>query len=262
MRFDKISHATETELRSGRIRVAVDAHVHLHGGAASLAAAARNIAEACPDADAGALMLVERAGENVFAALRDDAPDGIHPTAEPIALRYDAGAVPILIIAGRQVVTAEKVELLLLGTLACPSDGTPLDALLAEQAPPVIAVLPWGFGKWIGQRGSVVGAALARHPGVLPGDIQARPGLLPSKTLRRSRRVTLTGTDPLPIEGDRHRIGGFGQVMHVSIDPDAPATSVLTALRKSGARRYGERHSLADAVRQQWAWYRRRGRAA
>ena len=264
MGFERISHATNADMMRSWSYIAVDAHVHLHDGETSLSAAANNIARTCPDADAGALMLVEREGEGIFASLQGDGARGVHPTSEPIALLRDAGTVPLLIIAGRQVVAAEGVELLLLGTLARPRDGTPLDVLLAEQAPPAIAVLPWGFGKWLGRRGAIVRDALSHHPRLLPGDIQARPGALPSPTLRRSAGAgvpVLAGTDPLAMESDHGRIGSFGQLVRATIDPDAPATSVLDALLTSGGQRYGERHSLTAAARQQWAWHHRRARA-
>ena len=58
------------------------------------------------------------------------------------------------IVAGRQIVTAENLEILALGFDAGLDDGLPIDeVILAVQAAGALCVLPWGFGKWTGKRG-------------------------------------------------------------------------------------------------------------
>lgn len=239
--------------------LAVDAHVHLHDGEASLQVAARNVARFCPEAQAGVLLLAERAGETLFASLRDHPPAGLHATGDPVTLFYDAGTLPLLIVAGRQVVTAEAIEVLLLGTLDAADDGRGIEQTLRQGAPGALAVLPWGFGKWIGRRGAVVAAMLAERGDVFAGDIQTRPSWLASPTLRRtirSGRPIMSGTDSLPMDGDRERVGAFGQVLHTSIDPERPAASILAAMKQPGHRIYGHRATTTGAVRQQIAWHR------
>lgn len=250
---------------SGWSCLAVDAHAHLYDGVSSLEIAAGNIVKNCPEAQTGVLLLAERMDEQLFLKWRSDPPRGLHQTSEPIALYYDAGALPLLIIAGRQIVTAESIELLLLGTLDFPRDNDSLAKTLAARSGGGLAVLPWGFGKWIGQRGASVASALKSRADLFAGDIQARPSWLPSPTLRRaglSGRPVLAGTDSLPMASDNHRIGGFGQVVCSAIDPQRPAASLLQALQNPGHRTYGRRASLAMAMRQQLAWYRSRRRAA
>lgn len=239
--------------------LAVDAHVHLYDGEASLQVAARNVARFCPEAQAGVLLIAERAGETLFASLRDHPPAGLYATGEPVTLFYDAGPLPLLIVAGRQVVTAEAIEVLLLGTLDAAGDGRGIEETLRERAPGALAVLPWGFGKWIGRRGALVAAVLAGRGDVFAGDIQTRPSWLASPTLRRtirSGRPIMMGTDSLPMDSDRERVGAFGQVLNTPIDPDRPAASILAAMKQAGHRLYGHRASTTGAFRQQFAWHR------
>ncbi len=242
-------------------RVAVDAHVHLQGDVVrTMHSAARNFSAAGPPPDAGAMLLTEIDGCDVFAALQRGIPgvstDG---TGEAISLLVRSVELPVLVVAGRQVVTRERVEVLLLGTLTGPRDGIALDELIAwARVRDVLAALPWGLGKWIGRRGALVREAIANHGELLLGDIPARSRLIPAGPLRSGARVLL-GTDPLPLAGEGDRVGSFGQIVSAAIDPQAPAASLLAALRAPGTpiARYGKRQSLRTMASLQLALRRR-----
>ena len=76
------------------------------------------------------------------------------------------GTLPVLVIAGRQIVSAERIEVLALGTRTQIPDGQPLAATIdAVRADGALAVLPWGFGKWWGARGRMVDAYLETATG-------------------------------------------------------------------------------------------------
>ena len=220
--------------------VAIDAHVHLYDpGAAleTLRAGARRIAAAVPGA-VPAVMLAERAGQHVFERLRPV----LRATAEAESLWLEGDHPPLLVLAGRQVVTAERLEVLALATTAAPAEGRPAGAVLAELArAEALAVLPWGVGKWLGARGAVVDRLVAAAaPGALfLGDNGGRPGFWAEP--RFARLPVLSGSDPLPIAGGAAAVGRCGSVLAAGLSADRPAADLRHALRAPGVspRRFG-----------------------
>lgn len=231
----------------------IDGHVHIHECfecARFFDAAAANFEQARDKLHVGGdaygfLMLTESAGVDFFAALaRGTVAPGewqITPTQETISLLATrTGALPLLVIAGRQIVSAERLEVLALGTRAQIPDGESLaatvDAVRAEGALPV---LPWGFGKWWGKRGRIVDAYLASAPpgGIYLGDNGGRPIGLPgprqfAHAAQRGIRI-LPGSDPLPHPREFERVGSSGFVLRVETNLDRPALALRSCLARS-----------------------------
>jgi hypothetical protein len=262
-----------------------DTHVHVHrcfDDEAVLAAAARNFAEAAarlaPNAALqGVLCLTEMAGVDRFAVLRAAAqraerrgPWTLRATAEPssVAALGDAGAT-LFVIAGRQIVTRERLEVLALGAAAACADGQSLETTLAAVLDAgAAAVLPWGVGKWRGLRGALVDSLIARSGRPLHlGDNGNRLewGAVPAQFVaaRRAGLRILPGSDPLPLRGEERRIGGYGVCAAARLDPDRPAAGLL-ALFASRAElvTYGRRERLARFMRNQLAMQLAKRRAA
>ncbi|MBB5716871.1 hypothetical protein [Sphingomonas aerophila] len=260
--------ATSPSGTSGRRRVAVDAHVHLRGDVTmNLRVAADNFATA--GSDVGAVLLTDSEAVDTFETLYSAGlPHGICETGEAISLMSQLGIRPVLLVAGCQVVTAERVEVLLIGTRRKLADGLPLEAVLRDaEERDVLAILPWGLGKWVGTRGKLVVKALERHRGVMVGDIPARPRAFRSALLSHPRRLgrrVLSGTDPLPLPKESNRIGTFGQIVSVKLNPIAPAASLIAALRspETALETYGRRQSLVEMAGLQWALRRENKRLA
>lgn len=249
-------------------RFSVDAHVHLHPGfdlGRCLSAAADHMAPVWGEARAGCLMLTEIAGRDTFPALPDRAGDWtLAPTAERtsrLARRSDGAWLAVT--AGRQIVTAEGLEILALGMVATPSDGRPLEATLAAvREASALAVLPWGVGKWTGARGGIVDALVEREAGardIFLADSGVRPGRLarPARLVRAEAagwRV-LAGTDPLPLPGEEEKPGRFGFLLEGAPDPERPFAALsarLKALDRS-PETYGRLESVPRFLRQQIA---------
>lgn len=229
----------------------VDAHVHIHQCFECerfFDAAAANFAQAKDDTHAegdvyGCLMLAESAGVDQFAALADGKLGTgawqVRPTEEAASLLATrSGRLPVLVIAGRQIVSAERIEVLALATRAQIPDREPLaDTIDAVRAAGALAVLPWGFGKWWGERGRAVDACLASAPPgeVFLGDNGGRPTGLPAprQFARASLRGMhmLPGSDPLPRRGEVQRVGRFGLVLRLELDLDRPALALKTHLK-------------------------------
>jgi hypothetical protein len=265
----------------------VDGHVHVHGcfdvakvfdaAADNFAAAAHALGVHHHDA---VLCLVESRAERFLDGVRTRRGGRVwrgrhgfweaEETAEPETLVVRRGSTRLNVVAGRQLVTRERLEVLALGTTAPLPEGEAIDTTLAAvRDAGAAAVLPWGVGKWLGARGAVVARVLAdprwRH--VFLGDNGNRLELGPEPAqfalARRAGRAVLPGSDPLPLPGQERRVGAYGFAVDVDLDPLQPAAALL-ALLKSGSTYvvFGRREPLTRFVGNQLALKLRARRSA
>jgi len=210
--------------------VFVDAHVHIHDCFdidRFLDAAAMNLHTHVPGESSRAprfvLCLTETRGANKFADLlgRAGSPaDGwqVRPGGSSrslIATHSRLGEIEV--VAGRQIVTAEKLEVLALGTRHEWDDGLPAETVIRSVLEAgAIPVLPWGFGKWLGRRRRVIESLIEKFDdgSVYLGDNGGRSAVLPTPpefALAQARGIqVLPGSDPLPFESEYSRAGSFG----------------------------------------------------
>jgi hypothetical protein len=211
------------------VRVAIDAHVHLHSPSEALSAlrTAQNRLAAA-GGEIGVLMLAERQGYDVFDSLRRD----LIVTDEPESLWFDESR-SLLVLAGRQIVSSEKLEILALATNARMSDGAPAEKVIDDMdAADAIVVLPWGVGKWLGKRGALVDRLIssADRARLFLGDNGGRPALWRVPQFD-GKLKTLAGSDPLPLPGWPQAIGSFGSAMRMVLEASTPSASLKRALR-------------------------------
>ena len=261
--------------------ILVDGHVHRHPcfdpGAFFDHAAANFEAAAGTVEAARCLMLSESAGDHFFDELLEGhgRPGtggwSVDVTAEGESVRvFRAPQATLLVVAGRQIVTRERLEVLALGSRAEFKEGLPLsETLAAVSASGAIPVVPWGFGKWWAARGRCV-EGLVRRPDVerfFLGDNGGRPRIASSPRLFQQAAergiAVLPGSDPLPFPGQVRKVGGYGFVLQGAFDPERPAASVkriLAGLAQSPPA-FGRRESVAGFVRAQLGmqWRVRRG---
>lgn len=236
-------------------KIMIDAHVHLHPGTpaigALLAARQRMAAMAAGDC-LPVVLLAEQQGCRAFEDLRALA----RPTQEAESLWLDGADGPLLVIAGRQVVSAERLEILAQATVVEFADGTPAERLLeAMIAAGAIITLPWGAGKWLGRRGALLDRLLAAdgEGALLLGDNGGRPAWWRERRL--AGRPVLRGSDPLPIAGDASRIGSFGSVLEGTLSRERPAAGLRAIVRalRNGPAGFGRQASpfrfVSDQIR-------------
>jgi hypothetical protein len=269
----------------------IDAHVHLHDcfpPASFLAHAERNFERAAApgegEHDPGVLMLTESAGVDWFGRLASMAADSavrhttplapwsIEETGDPNALVARNGQRRLILVAGRQVVAREGLEVLLLGTRETVPDGRPIREVLAEgKRLGALRVIPWGAGKWLFARARLLSELLAeaqRDDAFFLGDGAGRPFFWTrprhfEEAQRRGVRV-LPGTDPLPLASQVSRAGSYGFRLDAPIDLTRPAETILAALRDPASRitPYGRLERLTPFVRHQLAMQRLKRRRA
>lgn len=224
----------------------IDGHVHLYSDVdrrAFLSRAAANFASVGRQAGLApapcALFMAETPLETGFDGLVSgrDVPAGwqMDPLPyDPLGLRLEGPeAQVLLLIAGRQIITAEKLEVIAVGYRSSALDDQPLDRVLAGlQAEERPAILPWGAGKWLGARGkriaSLVSGGLPR--GVFLGDNGGRPVGWPAPDVLGACGPVLPGSDPLPVPGGWRDVGRYGFHLPDPIDPERPAQAIISAL--------------------------------
>jgi len=215
----------------------VDAHVHFHfpelvGPTLDAAAANFRAAGRRSEGWLGAILLTQTSGEHVFEFLRTNpavAGWTLTPAQEPETLIARNGGSSLAVICGRQVRAANGLEVLALGTRELFPDGLPFEeAVEVVRRSGALTVIPWGFGKWLGDRGKLVGRTLELHGprALFVGDNGNRLGLLGQPAMirgfeQRGFRV-LPGTDPFPFAHNHRRVGGLGFLAEVNPAESAP----------------------------------------
>ena len=256
--------------------VAADTHVHIypnHDLGSFFESAFRNVAGlVAPDKVADAarvLCLTEGHGFHAFRDLREGRrtlPEGfgLSPTSDPGALRIRHRDEALFLVAGRQIVTAERLEVLALVTEAVVADGQPMaETLEAVRSAGGIPVLAWAPGKWFGARGRVVGAAIeTAEPGTLwLGDTSMRPTCWPEPRLMRRGRLrglpVVAGSDPLPPPGEERYPGTYGIFSEAAFDPDHPAERMRAVLRDGAAFTLRGRRCGPLAMARRWDRHRK-----
>jgi len=231
-----------------------------------------NLSEQCNTA---VLFLTETKGNNYFELLMNrnvDADDNkrsnpwhVLDTDEKHSLRVNHPLYPdkeIIVISGQQVVTEEKLEVLAIGCSYPQIDGPTLkDTVSSTLSGGGIVILPWGVGKWLGQRGRIVDDFIAANSRshLFLGDNGSRPGIWSVSCLDRARSTKqprlLSGTDPLPLPGEEKRVGNFGSIIHGSIDQQKPFETLKSLLSRPeiDITGYGDLQSPLSFVKQQVA---------
>lgn len=268
-----LSRATPTSLTH---RILIDSHVHIYDCFdidTFLASAWQNFSTQASQVGAQAtftavLLLTESKQHNWFQTLSDTVGETLSPaspwtvlaTAEPYSLKaVDHQGRTIYLIAGRQIVTAEKLEVLALICDRTFPDGRSTEATIADiQAAGGIAVLPWGMGKWVGERGQLVTRLLhQKHLSPLfLGDNSGRPGFWAKPSyFAQAEQPILLGTDPLPLKAEAHRPGKFGLMLVGILNENEPGKSLRTQLLNPAVhwQPYGHLENPWQFVRNQTA---------
>ena len=272
---------------SGLHTLLIDAHTHLYdaygddlffdSALANLEAAAAQLAVGGDWW--GCLLFSETSRDNAFERLREQAGslDGgrwsCRRTEEEESLIAQVeGQDRLIVVAGRQIRTAEGLEVLALCCRAEFQDGLPFDVTLDRvRERGAVAVLPWGFGKWWFARARVMRSFLSSQQAssVYLGDNGGRPAVFPDpplfKLAYRLGIFVLPGSDTLPLASEAARVARYGFRIRGRLDITRPACGIKALLeaQTTPPRIFGRREGLAAFVRHQTALrLRRHGKAS
>ena len=209
----------------------------------------------------GCLALTETSKAHYFrqfqAAIKTSTTNGwsLHTTAEDCSLTLCSRGRRIIIVAGRQIITREKLEVLALGYAGEFPDGLPLSETVSGVLESgSIAVIPWGFGKWWFRRGRVLKQFLKSRnlQDVFLGDNSGRPRLGGRPRLfevaESKGLFVLPGSDPLPFSDQVKKPGSYGFLLEGALDEQRPFVGLKQLLQRetSQLRTFGQPESLRD----------------
>ena len=250
------------------MRYHIDTHVHVY----HCYEAEKFLSQAVSNSDASdpaanlILCLTESSGFNFFQELMNKA------SSNTLIAGWSISEVPgqpavvlkkpekiIIIIAGRQIITKQGLEVIALFNNMEYNDGeetqTIIDKIIEDNG---IAVLPWGVGKWLGKRGAIITDLLKRNKPdkLVIADISARPCLWPDpeqfSLAKKSGYNCLYGTDPLPLNYDQLRIASAGMVLDLPSDPvQAIADMKNTLIAQAPEKIFGKRVSTLRFLKDQ-----------
>lgn len=201
----------------------VDGHAHIYPSF-SLSIALRSASSALGDLYPNTprvICLAEPADCNVFEQLSRFphlGDDGLLIRVDDGCLRVESGnSSPLcFVLPGRQVVTAENIEVLALNVKDDIQNGlSAVDTVRCAIDLGALPVLAWSPGKWFFERKAVIERVLETFgpAEIAIGDTTLRPVGWSTPQLMRSAldagyRV-LCGSDPLPLPGEERRLGSY-----------------------------------------------------
>lgn len=215
------------------------------------------------------LFLTETSKHNYFQQLAELVDKNkltnwtLQPTQENLSLHaFNNFGQSLFIIAGRQVITEEKLEVLALITDQSFEDGFPLETTIQSViSAGGIPVMPWGVGKWIGRRGKLLSKLLVENnfPTICLGDNSGRPifwsrPIYFQQAKKQGLRI-LPGSDPLPVASEASRPGSFGFTIQGSLSREEPGKQLKQMLLNSNVsiNNYGSLETPWRFVRNQLA---------
>ena len=140
----------------------------------------------------------------------------VEPMADDRQIRVSFNGESLYILPGRQLITAENIEVLALACTSRITEGqTAASTIEACRKVGGVPVLAWSPGKWFFKRGRVVADLLQSTPPnqLLIGDTSLRPlGWGQPRLIRYARRSGMTvvaGSDPLPFAGEERLFGAY-----------------------------------------------------
>lgn len=232
------------------MRIFVDPHVHIHSCFPLhkfFDAACVNFAAQAYEHDitefGGVLLLTESQGDDWFNWLTKMANEGepirngyweawtVSRTEEKssLMLRSHRGD-ELALVAGRQIVTREKLEVSALLTETVFPDGASLAITVeAIRDSGGLPMVPWGAWKWWGEPGKILSKYLPSQMAeeFFLGDNSCRPRFLPypSQFIQAEQQGVriLPGSDPLPLRSEYCRPGSAGFSIAAQISERTPA---------------------------------------
>ncbi len=238
------------------MRLIFDSHVHVYPFydiPALFTALACKLAELDPDARKMAFLTDIQVGK-AFEELCTVGVPGMtlkQVDTHCLAIKDGMGR-ELFLFNGRQIVTAERLEIL---ALVCSIDVEgrlpAVDVVKQIHAAGGVAVIAWGVGKWLGSRGDVVRGLIDNDSlkPLLLGDSSMRPsfwGTPDQMEYGRNKGLKIIcGSDPLPFRGEEGVAGAYATLAEYDFDFSNPSVSAREMLISPSVRfnPMGERSS-------------------
>lgn len=222
----------------------IDAHVHIYPQfdlTQTIRSSLKNSAALGYSDAINMWLLTERSDCQFFSQLESTALNGFRfekNSNTAITVKNNANAKVLYILAGRQLVTADNLEVCALATTFNQPDKklNTLDTIHAVRQAGGVAAINWAPGKWFGDRGKIVQRVFDVMPPdeLLISDTTMRPSIWPTPRImaaaqKRGFRV-VRGSDPLPFAGEEKYISSYATLVKGEFDSAQPEQSLISIL--------------------------------
>ena len=192
----------------------------------------------------GVLFLTEIEGVNYFNLIKssdakiDSTKFVVYKTIEDNSVIIsNRSEQKIILIAGRQIIAKDGIEVLAVGITKDCSSGKSLDITIDEiNSKGGIPILPWGVGKWLGKSKKVIKKFIEnnKNKNFFLGDNSSRPKLWLEPDIfelgRKSNHFVLPGTDSLAIQSEVNKTGTYGFILNTEINLNEPTEDLLVQI--------------------------------
>lgn len=225
----------------------VDSHCHIHSQD-TLQECLRAIDDLPPHIDA-LICVIELKQSNWFSKLvESDLPNLQHISA--VAARFDRGeTAKVMLVRGEQVNTAEKLEVIIMGAAEAVPEGLPMFEYIERYAADQLVVIPWGVGKWLGPRGSIVKQMVESRAPIALGDNGGRPAWWSVSHFAQANSVgipVLRGSDPLPVSSYATRTLAYADKVNATFESEQ---EWIDFVKKRGEHQNGYREEMYGGLR-------------
>jgi len=135
----------------------------------------------------------------------------------------------LTLVAGRQIVSNQNLELLALGITEHFGEGDSMEKIAEEiNRRGGIPIIPWGAGKWLGKRGKIVENLIFQNntSHLFLGDNGNRPYFWLKPLIFNKAKLqgilNIPGSDPLPFDTETDKVGSFGFMVDGPLNSDKP----------------------------------------
>jgi len=249
-----------------KMKLIADTHIHLYPCYNLITAFDNlrlNLQQIVPGV-ARAAFFTERSDCDYFAGIRDGTVKVVSNDFRIESLTEKQGLILIekdgsllYLFSGRQIVSAERIEILALTTDMTIDDGMPAqDVINAVTDTGGVPVLSWAPGKWMFKRKNIISELINSFSPdkMLIGDTSLRPTLwmeplLMRKAVKKGFSV-LAGSDPLPFSGEEKYLGKYGSIINGAFDENKPVASIRKLLISPDVikTRAGKRGGLSETI--------------
>lgn len=244
----------------------IDSHCHVHNPEHFCRLIERLFG--CESIHDFALCIVEMGSSKWFEAIRSgDALKGLSSRIRDqleieevdqssLQLNWHAGGMDsnIRLFSSRQVNSQEKLEVIVVGNVEGVSGGLPVEQYLQEFGAYELVILPWGVGKWLGNRGSIVSRLMSSHKErFVLGDNGGRPSWWRVPQFEQANAIgmpILAGSDPLRVGQYAERAFAYGDVFSGQFTSCREWIAQVKELTES-PETFGQRVSTLTFIREQ-----------
>lgn len=162
----------------------------------------------------------------------------------------------LFLLPGQQIISSENLEVIITGATNKIPHKNPVHFYIEKYGDTHLVIIPWGVGKWLGNRGRIVSNLIQQSNYKFAlGDNSGRASVwkyVPQFNQARHKGINiLAGSDPLPIAGQHKKVASYGSVIIGSLQQHDLARQLrgkLLDVQAGNIKSYGHLDGLLSFI--------------